>query len=112
MSNLIQTELDLFEEHLLTCLFKDINNPQFNSTVKSFLVMSGKNPIDILNEAIIKFENIAKPFLKDNGYVDGTKLSKLLEIRFKQQIPISDFRLIDVSRILEPWLITLGTLIQ
>lgn len=34
------------EEHILKCLFRDVQNPQFNQTAKSFLIMSGKNPIE------------------------------------------------------------------
>lgn len=102
----------MVEEHLLTCLFRDANNPQFNSTVKSFFVITGKDPIAMINSSITQFETAVRPFLKDNGYVDGEKLSRLIAVKFNKQVPISDFRLIDVTRMLEPWLITLGTLIQ
>ena len=112
MSNLIQMELDMVEEHLLACLFRDAHNPQFNSAAKTFFILSGKDPIAILNTCIAQFETIVKPFLKENGYVDGAKLSQLIEAKFNQQIPIGDFRLIDATRIIEPWLMTLGTLIQ
>lgn len=111
-TNLIQMELDMVEEHVLSCLFRDAHNPQINNSIKSFLVMSGRNPIEIINKSIAHFENIARPFLKENGYVDGEKLSQLIAIRFNKQVPLGDFRLIDVTRMLEPWLITLGTLIQ
>ena len=100
------------EEHILTCLFRDAHNPQINSTIKSFLMMSGKNPVDMINNAITHFENIAKPFMKENGYIDGAKLSQLIAIRFNKQVPIGDFRLIDATRLLEPWLRSFGTLIQ
>lgn len=112
MHNLVQMELDMVEEHLLTCLFKDANNPQFNSTAKSFFVMSGKDPIAMINDSITQFETAVKPFLKENGYVDGSKISQLIEVKFNKQVPIGDFRLIDVTRALEPWLLTLGALIQ
>ena len=112
MNNLVQMELDMVEEHLLTCLFKDANNPQFNNTAKSFFVMSGKDPIAMLNTCISQFETAMRPFLKPNGYVDGAKLSQLIEAKFNKQVPIGDFRLIDVTRTLEPWLLTLGTFIQ
>ena len=102
----------MVEEHLLTCLFRDANNPQFNSTVKSFFVITGKDPIAMINSSITQFETAVRPFLKDNGYVDGEKLSRLIAVKFNKQVPISDFRLIDVTRMLEPWLITLGALIQ
>lgn len=112
MNNLVQMELDMVEEHLLTCLFRDANNPQFNSTAKSFFVMSGKDPIAMINSSITQFETAVRPFLKENGYVDGEKLSRLIAVKFNKQVPIGDFRLIDATRMIEPWLVSLGALIQ
>lgn len=112
MTNLIQTELDLVEEHLLTCLFQNAKNPQINGAIKSYCTLIGKNPINILNDYIIKFENIVKPIMQKNGMINGEKLTQLIAIKFNKQIPISDFRLVDVSRALEPWLLSLGTFLQ
>lgn len=111
--SLIQIELDMVEEYILTCLFGSIQNPQVNSTIKSFLALKGKNLADIINDYIDKFEDIIKPLLKENGYVDGEKLSKLLKVKLNQNITLSgDCRLIDVARILEPQLLSIGSLIQ
>lgn len=40
------------------------------------------------------------------------KLSRLIEARFNKQIPIGDFRMIELTRAIEPWLKTLGSYIQ
>lgn len=112
MSNLIQAELDIVEDHVLKCLFRDSQNPQINSTIKSFCVMSGKHHINIINDAITQFETAIRPFLKENGYVDGEKFSALLAMKFNKQIPMNDFRLVEVTRAIEPWLLRFGTLLQ
>lgn len=112
MTNLIQVELDIVEEHLLSCLFQDANNPQINGAIKSYCAITGKNPIHLINESIVKFEQIIRPLMQENGMVSGEKLSQLLAVRFNKQIPLSDFRLIDITRAIEPWLLTLGTFLQ
>lgn len=111
--NLIQIELDMVEEYILTCLFGNIQNPQVNSTIKSFLALRGANLAEIINSYIDRFEDIIKPLLKENGYIDGEKLSKLLEVKLNQNISLSgDCRLIDVARVFEQQLLSLGSLIR
>lgn len=112
MQNLIQAELDMVEEHVISCLFGNPNAPQVNSTVKMGLSFLGKNPIQVINLSILQFEDFIKPFLKENGYVDGNKLAQLIEIKFNKQIPIGDFRMIEFTRAIEPWLKMLGSYIQ
>lgn len=112
MENLIQAELDIVEEHILTCLFREAANPQINSTIKSYCAITGKNPIHLINDNIKRFECIVKPLMNENGTVSGEKVSQLIAAKFNKQVPIGDFRLVDVSRAIEPWLITLGTFLQ
>lgn len=111
-NNLIQTELDMVEEYIITCLFGNVQQPKVNDLVKSFITLSGKNVISVINDTILKFENTVRPLLKENGYVDGEKFSNLLSIKFNQKIPIYDFRLIDGARAMEPILIMLRNFIQ
>lgn len=112
MENLIQAELDMVEEHLLQCLFGNAQAPQINQTVKTGLAFLGQSYIKIINTGLLEFERLAKPFLKENGYVDGTKLSRLIEARFNKSVPLGDFRMIELTRAIEPWLKTLGSYIQ
>lgn len=112
MQNLMQTELDLVEEHLLQCLFGNAQAPRINSMIKTGLTFMGKNHIQIINVGLQQFEQMTKPFLKENGYVDGSKISRLIEAKFNKQIPIGDFRMIEFTRAIEPWLKTLGSYIQ
>lgn len=112
MQNLMQAELDLVEEHLLQCLFGSSQSPRINSMLKTGLAFMGQSHIKLINNGLQQFEQFAKPFLKENGYVDGLKLSRLIEARFNKQIPIGDFRMIELTRAIEPWLKTLGSYIQ
>ena len=112
MNNQIQSELDIVEEHILNCLFGSASNPQINQTLRTGLVFIGKNHIQMINSAIIGFEQYVKPFLKDNGYIDGNKLSRLIEAKFNKQVPLGDIRMIEVSRAIEPLLLMLGSFIR
>ena len=100
------------EEHLLTCLFKSPNNIQINGFINSFVTLQGKSIESIINESIIKFETIVKPWLKPNGYVDGERISILLKNKFNRDITIPDFRMIELTRAVEPLLIMFGNIIQ
>ena len=112
MENLMQTELDLVEEHIIECLFGSAHAPRINSMVKTGLAFIGQSHIQMINKGIKQFEQFGKPFLKENGYVDGLKLSRMIEARFNKQVPIGDFRMIEFTRAIEPWLKTLGSYIQ
>ena len=112
MQSLIQAELDLVEEHLLQCLFGSSQSPIINSMIKTGLTFMGQSHIKLINSGLQQFEQFAKPFLKENGYVDGIKLSRLIEAKFNKQIPIGDFRMIELTRAIEPWLKALGSYIQ
>ena len=111
-NNLIQTELDMAEEHILTCLFGDIHSPKVNTFVETFLAMRGKSLVGTINEYLVKFETLIKPILKENGYVDGAKFSNLMKVKFNKDITIQDFRLIELTRALEPMLMNIKSLIQ
>ena len=112
MQNLMQAELDLVEEHLLQCLFGNSQSPRINPMIKTGLTFMGQSHIKRINSGLQQFEQFAKPFLKENGYVDGLKLSRLIEARFNKQIPIGDFRMIELTRAIEQWLKILGSYIQ
>ena len=112
MQSLQQTELDLFEEHVLSCLFGDAHSPKVSSFIGTFLAFQGKSLEGVLNNAITSFERFAAPLLSDNGFVDGDKLSNVVQQIFGQQVALPDFRLIDISKAVEPFLRNVGSMIQ
>ena len=112
MQSLKQNEMDMFEEHVLSCLFGDAHSPKVSGFIGTYLAFQGKNLEGVINETITSFENFANPLLTDNGFVDGGKLSNLIEQLFGYQVQIPNFRLIDISRKIEPWLRTIGSIIQ
>ena len=112
MPNLKQTELDLFEEHVLSCLFGDAQNPRISGFIGTFLAFQGKTVDSVLNDSIQKFEQLALPLLDENGYVNGEKVSLILKQFTSEPVTIPNFRLIDISRQVEPLLRTIGSMIQ
>lgn len=108
VNDFIQTELDLAEEHILNCLFKSATNPQVRGLTATFLTLQGKSLTPLINSAILKAEAFIKPWLKDNGYVDGSKVSLYLKNQFNKDINIPDFRLIEFTRAIEPILNACG----
>lgn len=113
MSNeFIQAELDLAEEHILTCLFKDAHNPQVGGVTATFLTLQGKSLAPLLNSTILKAEAYIKPWLKDNGYVDGTKVALYIKNKFNKDVTIPDFRMIEFTRSIEPMLQFCGKYLQ
>lgn len=111
-NSLIQAELDLAEELILTCLFKDAHNPQVGGVTASFLALQGKSLTPLLNASILEAEAIVAPWLKENGYIDGEKLSLLLKNKLNKDVVIPDCRIIDIVRAIEPLLRFCGKFIQ
>ncbi len=112
MDNLIQTELDLAEEHILKCLFKSASKPQVGGLAATFLSLQGKSLTPLLNSSILSAEAFLKPWLKDNGYVDGEKLSLYIKNKFDREVVIPDFRLVEFARAIEPMLLICSKYLQ
>lgn len=112
MQSLQQTELDLFEEHVLSCLFGDAHNPKVSSFIGTFLAFQGKSLEEVLNNTITSFERFAAPLLADNGFVDGEKAANIIHQIFGQTVALPNFRLIDISKAIEPFLRKVGSMIQ
>lgn len=111
-SEFIQAELDLAEEHILACLFKNAHNPQVGGVTATFLALQGKSLTPLLNSVILKAEAYIKPWLKDNGYVDGEKVTLFIKNKFNKDVAIPDFRMIEFTRSIEPLLMFCGKYLQ
>lgn len=112
MSTAIQNEFDIVEAHVLECLFKSSTNPQVNSITATYLALQGKSLHNMLNAAITESEAYITPWLTAEGYVDGSKLSLLIKNKFNKNIAIPDFRMIELTRAIEPVLKFLSKFIQ
>lgn len=103
MRSQIQRELDMAEEYVLNKLFGDYTNPQISNKIKFFLVAKNIDFETYINDKLQKFEEYSKDFMKDNGYYDGEKLTKILTAQFPilQGIAIADIKPIDLFVMLD-----------
>lgn len=77
----VQIELDTAEEFVINNLFP--NGLKVNSFIKTYLTMKGKTEVEVINEALAKFEKAIKPFMSPDGTLILTgrpsELVRLLE---------------------------------
>lgn len=80
MEDLIQTELDIAEEYILTQVFGSVDNVRLSGVANWLFtqVTKGKNFESFINENIQKLEFIAKGFITENGYINGNLLTEFL----------------------------------
>jgi hypothetical protein len=92
LEDLKQVELDKAEEMVFNKLW---GSTQPDKTSLAIMSMLG---IDI-NDYIIAIENRVRPFMKDNGLIDGLKLKQVVSLKspkLSETIPSHDFRLCDL----------------
>ena len=80
MEDLMQTELDIAEEYILTQVFGSVDNVRLSGVANWLFtqISKGKNFADFINENIQKLEFIAKGFITENGYINGNLLTEFL----------------------------------
>ena len=92
LKDLKQVELDKAEEMVFNKLWGSTQPNQMFITVLNML------GIDI-NDYIQAFENRVKPFMRDNGLIDGNRLKQFVSLKspkLAETIPPHDFRLCDL----------------
>jgi hypothetical protein len=102
MRNQIQRELDRAEEYILTVLFGDYKNPVLSKKIQLFLIAKGINFEDYINKKIELFEEFSYDFMTEEGYYEGSKLTKALLLQFPQLagLEIPDIKPIDFFKML------------
>ena len=80
MEDLIQTELDIAEEYILTQIFGSVDNVRLSGVANWLFTQlsKGKNFENFINENIQKLEFIAKGFITENGYINGNLLTEFI----------------------------------
>lgn len=61
----VQKELDTMEEYVLNSLFPQ--GIKVSPFIRTFLTMKGKSEVEVINEAITKFEAAIRPFMSPDG---------------------------------------------
>lgn len=99
---MIQKELDLLEQQVLTDLFGGY-------TADKFVMRFGIFKYDLapkIQKIITDFEKVVKPFMNNDGYVDGIKIKQHISVPYLQ-IPDRLFRPIEIYRDIQPLLLNL-----
>lgn len=87
-----QSELDAFEKAVLIGLFDE---PKIPAWLDLGLSLKGIDPQKYVN----KFEEVMKPFMKDNGLVNSEAIKKLVSLKnpkYAALFPNHDFRLVEI----------------
>lgn len=106
MEDLLQQELDIAEEYILTKLFGDINNIRLNAVPNWLFTQftKGKKFEDFLNENIQKLEFICKGFMTENGYIEGNRISEIISDKapiLKGCVNLPTLKPIDYAKMLD-----------
>lgn len=80
MEDLIQSELDIAEEYILTKIFGSIDDVKLSGVANWLFtqITKGKKFENFLNDNIKKFEFIAKGLMTENGYINGNSLTEII----------------------------------
>lgn len=94
IESLKQTELDLFEQQILTDLFGGVSSEHMTVGSGIFKVnISGQ-----VQKYIDKFENLVRPLMDEQGKIEGSTLKQYLSGNLAAIVPDGKFRLIEVYR--------------
>lgn len=101
MADIKQQELDFVEQQILTDIFGGFTPDRFVYRYGFFkLDLSAK-----VQKAINDFESFAKPLMDDNGLIDSSNIKKYLNENIIN-IPNGKYRLIDIYRKAQPFLLS------
>ena len=98
-----QNELDMAEEFVLAKLFGNAQTPVISKKWEILLALKGIDYRQKINDYLFLFEQFAKDVQKDNGMLDGQKISHIIEIQNPQLqgLVLPDIRPIDLARFLD-----------
>lgn len=102
MRSEIQKELDRVEEYVLSQLFGDIENPVIDKKFQLFLAFKRTTFDEFINSKIEIFEEFTKKFMREDGLLDGEKLSEVICIQYPilSGLKLPTARLIDYVKII------------
>ena len=97
----IQKELDRAEEYVLNQLFGDLENPAIDKKLQIYLTLKGISFDEFINQKIEIFEEFIKKFMREDGFLDGEKISKVISIQYPilTGLNLPSARLIDYVKI-------------
>lgn len=98
MNDIQQIECDVFEKKVLTDIFGGYNTENMTINFGIFKYdLSSK-----VQKYISLFEEIAVPYMDEQGLIDGAKIKPLLQDKYQVLVPDSKFRLVDIYSNISP----------
>jgi hypothetical protein len=98
ITDLKQAELDIVEQKILTELFGGYN-PE-NMVLKKGIFKI--NVAEDVQKYINMFEDLVKPFMNDQGLLNGAELKQYIDSKIAWMLPNGNFRIGDVYDLIIP----------
>ena len=104
VNEVIQSELDRFEEYILTKIFGNINNLQCNKVIQLYLMSKNIKLEQFINNKIQMFEAFISDYMTSDGIVEGDRLTKYVIERYpalKGCITLPSLKLSEYAKIVD-----------
>ena len=104
MNKVIQSELDRFEEYILTKIFGNINNLQCSKVIQLYLMSKNIKLEQFINNKIQMFEAFISDYMTSDGMVEGDRLTKYVIERYpalKGCITLPSLKLSEYAKIVD-----------
>ena len=104
VNKVIQSELDRFEEYILTKIFGDVNNLQCSKVIQLYLMSKNIKLEQFINNKIQMFEAFISDYMTSDGIVEGDRLTKYVIEKYpalKGCITLPSLKLSEYAKIVD-----------
>ena len=104
VNEVIQSELDRFEEYILMKIFGNINNLQCNKVIQLYLMSKNIKLEQFINNKIQMFEAFISDYMTSDGMVEGDRLTKYVIEKYpalKGCITLPSLKLSEYAKIVD-----------
>ena len=104
VNEVIQSELDKFEEYILAKIFGNINNLQCSEIIQLYLKLKNIKLEKFINNKIQMFEAFISDYMTSDGMVEGDRLTKYVIERYpalKGCITLPSLKLSEYAKIVD-----------
>lgn len=104
VNEVIQSELDRFEEYILMKIFGNINNLQCSKVIQLYLMSKNIKLEQFINNKIQMFEAFISDYMTSDGIVEGDRLTKYVIEKYpalKGCITLPSLKLSEYAKIVD-----------
>lgn len=104
VNEVIQSELDRFEEYILTKIFGNINNLQCSKVIQLYLMSKNIKLEQFINNKIQMFEAFISDYMTSDGMIEGDRLTKYVIEKYpalKGCITLPSLKLSEYAKIVD-----------